>query len=137
MSEVAKNEPMTRFLMYKIAIRSDETEFAAECLQSISSSSLKDPTLLYGCVLDAQQIGDKSQTLAALQLVVEKFGYGAASNVHLPSLLRLTIGLTVSLVNNNAVEASFKADETVEKLCRLFEEGKVSFSSGFQSLKLI
>jgi hypothetical protein len=137
MSEVAKNEPMTRFLMYKIAIRSDETEFAAECLQVISSSSLKDPTLIYGCVLDAQQIGDKSQTLAALQLVLEKFGYGAPSNIHLPSLLRLTIGLTVSLVDSKSVEASFDVDETVEKLCRLFEGGKVFFSSCSQSLKFI
>ena len=130
MSEVAKNEPMTRFLMFKIAIRCEETEFAAECLQIISSSTSKNPTLLYACVLDAQQMGDKPQTLAALQLVLEKFGYGAPSSIHLPSLLRLTIGLTVALIDKSkVVEGSSKADEIVEKLCKLFEGGEISFTS--------
>jgi hypothetical protein len=125
MSEVAQNEPLTRFLMYKIAIRCGEPEFAAECLQIISSSSSKDPTLLYSCVLDAQQIGDKPQTLSALQLVLEKFGHGAPSNIHLPSLLRLTIGLTMTPIDNSkVVEGSPEVDEMVEKLCKLFEGGK-------------
>jgi hypothetical protein len=126
MSEAAKNEPLTRFLMYKIAIRCDEVEFASECLQIINSASPKDPTLLYACVLDAQQVGDKSQTLIALQLVLEKFGYGAPSTIHLPSLLRLTIGLTVTMIDKSKVtEGSIEADEAVEKLCRIFEGGKM------------
>jgi hypothetical protein len=126
MLETAKNEPMTRFLMYKIAIRCEELDFAAECLQIISAASPKDPTLLYACVLDAQQIGNKPQTLAALQLVLEKFGYGSPSMIHLPSLLRLTIGLTVALIDKSkVVEGSSEAEQTVEKLCRLFEGGRV------------
>jgi hypothetical protein len=130
MSEIAKNEPMTRFLMFRIAIRCKEVEFASECLQIISSSSPKDPTLLYACVLDAQQIGDKPQTLAALVLVLEKFGYGAPSTIHLPSLLRLAIGLTVGLIDKSkAVELPSEPDETVEKLCKIFEGGKMFISS--------
>lgn len=125
MSEVAKNEPLTRFLMYKIAIRCDEVEFASECLQMISSFSPKDPTLLYACVLDAQQVGNKPQTLASLQLVLEKFAYGAPSSIHLPSLLRLTIGLTVTMIDRSKVtEGSSEADEMVGKLCKLFEGGE-------------
>ena len=124
MSEFAKNQPMTRFLMYKIAIRCEEPEFAADCLQVISLSAAKDPALLYACVLDAQHIGDKLQTLAALQLILEKFGYGAPSSIHLPSLLRLTIGLTSTLIKNvKTAEGSPEADEAVEKLCRLYEGG--------------
>lgn len=73
MPEASKNEPMTRFLMYKVAIRSEDTDLAAECLRVISSSS-KDPTLLYACVLDAQQIGNRHLALAALQLVLEVQG---------------------------------------------------------------
>ena len=112
--------------MYKIAIRCDEVQFASECLQIISAASPKDPTLLYACVLDAQQVGDKSQTLIALQLVLEKFGYGAPSTIHLPSLLRLTIGLTVTMIDESKVtEGSIEADESVEKLCRIFEGGKM------------
>lgn len=130
MSEVVKNEPLTNFLMYKVAIRCEETKLAAECLQSISSSSM-DPTLLYACVLDAQQMGDKAQTLAALQLVLQKFGYGAPSSIHLPSLLRLTIGLTAGLIDKSKnIQGSSEADETVEKLCKLFEGGKLFIHSG-------
>ena len=111
--------------MYKIAIRCDEPDFAAECLQIISSSSSKDPKLLYACVLDAQQTGDKPQTLAALQLVLERFSYGAPSSIHLPSLLRLTIGLIMTSTDiSKVVKGLPEADETVEKLCRIFEGGK-------------
>lgn len=119
MSEVARNEPMTRFLMYKIAIRCKESEVAAECLDAIGSTC-KDPTLLYACVLDAQRMGDRPQTLAALQLVLDKFSYGAPNSIHLPSLLRLTIGLTTTTPADGPKEAG----ERAEKLCRLFEGGK-------------
>ena len=73
MSESARNEPMTRFLMYKISIRGGDAELAAECLQAICSAtkSTQDLTLLYACVLDAQRVGNKAETLAGRQAVVE------------------------------------------------------------------
>ena len=118
---------MTRFLMYKIAIRCGEVELAAECLQLISSSSEKDLTLLYACVLDAQQAGDKTQTLAALQLVLEKYGYGAHSSVHLPSLLRLTINLTITALEE--AKEGQDLESNIEKICKLFEGGKTNFQA--------
>jgi hypothetical protein len=126
MPDVAKNESLTRFLMFKIAIRCDEVEFASECLHVINSASTKDPTLLYACVLDCQQINNKHQALAALELVLQKLGYGASYGIHLPSLLRLTIGLTLTAIDKSKVmEGSAEADATVEKLCKLFEGGKI------------
>jgi hypothetical protein len=124
MSDAAQKEPMTRFLMYKIAIRCGENELAAECLQVISSGTMRDSTLLYACCLDAQQTGNKHQTIAALQLVLEKYGYSAPSAIHLPSLLRTTIQLIVSLQNDS--QSSTTSDElgvSVEKLCKAFEGG--------------
>ena len=115
---------MTRFLMYKIAIRCGEVELAAESLALISAASSIDLTLLHACVLDAQQVGCKVQTLAALQLVVEKTGYGAASSVHLPSLLRLTIGLTLTALEEIKEERELELSK--EKLCKLFEGGMTS-----------
>jgi len=132
MSDATKNEPMTRFLMYKVAIRSEDAEFAADCLQVIASSP-KDPTLLYACVLDAQQVGNRPLALATLQLVVEKQGafesHGAASStLHLPSLLRITISLTSQdLDGSNYPEGSPEAEANVEKLCRFFEGGMSLF----------
>lgn len=127
MSDSAKNEPMSRFLMYKIAIRCREGELAAECLQIICSATTKDPTLLYACCLDAQQSGNKPQTVAALQLVLEKYGYTAPSAIHLPSLLRTTIQLIVSIQKESQNSASLDdMGVTVEKICKAFEGGNIS-----------
>lgn len=132
MSDTTKNEPITRFLMYKVAIRSEDAEFAADCLRVIASSS-KDPTLLYACVLDAQQVGNRPLALAALQLVVEKQGTfeghsSASSALHLPSLLRITISLTAQdLDGSKHPEGSPEAEASVEKLCRFFEGGMSFF----------
>ncbi|KAH8811736.1 meiosis protein SPO22/ZIP4 like-domain-containing protein [Xylogone sp. PMI_703] len=122
MSEAAKDEPMTRFLMYKIAIRCGDVDLASECLEKVSLVSTQDSNLLYACVLDAQQVGNRDQAVKALQLVLEKHNYGAPSEVHLPSLLRVTIGLMVSRFesegNKNDTESG---EDVVEKLCKLFE----------------
>lgn len=110
--------------MYKVAIRCNEIALAAECLRVISSLSIKDTTLLYACVLDAQQVGNRSQAVAALQLVLDKDPDTSGNVVHLPSLLRVTIKLTSSLLDNSEdAEAAVNLD-SVEKLCRLFESGK-------------
>jgi hypothetical protein len=130
MSNSAKNEPMSRFLMYKIAIRCGESKLAAESLQIISFATTKDPTLLYACCLDAQQSGNKLQTIAVLQLVLEKYGYIAPSAIHLPSLLRTTIQLMVQLQKES--QSSTILDDmgvTVEKLCKAFEGGNISNTS--------
>jgi len=125
MSDAAKNEPMSQFLMYKIAVRCGESELAAESLHTISSATTKDPTLLYACCLDAQQSGNKLQTIAALQLVLEKYGYTAPSAIHLPSLLRTTIQLMVSLAKEPHDPSNLgDMDVTVEKLCKAFEGGR-------------
>jgi hypothetical protein len=114
---------MTRFLMYKIAIRCNEPEFAAECLH-IVSSSLQDSTLLYACVLDAQQVGNKAQVVDALQLLLEKYG-DKSSMINLPSLLRITIRLTLGLLEDSKVIiSSDEGNSKVDRLCRLFEAGK-------------
>ncbi|KAK2625835.1 hypothetical protein QTJ16_005147 [Diplocarpon rosae] len=124
MPDTAKSEPMSRFLMYKIAVRCRETHLAAECLQFIGSASTKDPKLLYACVLEAQQAGDRVQTLAALQLVLEKCGYESPS-INLPSLLRLTMTLMVQQIDEfskNGDDAD--ANAVVEKLCTVYEKGR-------------
>jgi len=124
MPTASQNEPMTRFLMFKIALRSGEFELAADSLHIISSMSSKDPTLLYACCLDAKEVGSKVTLLAALQLVLEKYDYGTPSAIHLPSLLRITIGLTESLLGESkAIDGSSEAEAIIEKLCKLFEGG--------------
>lgn len=123
MSESAKDEPLTRFLMYKIAIRCDDPAFAAECLHLVSRSSTKDASLLYACVLDAQHTGNKSQAVDALHLVLEKHA-NATSRINLPSLLRITIKLTVSLIEDSKdAHDSHDTQSVIDRVCKLFEAG--------------
>jgi hypothetical protein len=127
LSETAKNDPKTRFLMYKIAIRSGEVELASECLEVVHQASSKDPSLLYACVLDAQQVGDRGLAIEALQLVLEKHQFNPPSTIHLPALLRCTIRLIKSqLDSKTASTVESDADMIVDQLCKLFEGGTIS-----------
>ncbi|KAF2839609.1 SPO22-domain-containing protein [Patellaria atrata CBS 101060] len=117
MSDSGKDAPLTRYLMYKVAIKGGDTDLALECLDIVCRESSKDATLLYACVLEAQQSGDRRQAVVALQKVLEKYQYSAPQGVHLPALLRCTARLLMA-------ELDFKDDaafDTSEELCRLFE----------------
>ena len=105
MTEVNKRHPSTQYLLYKVALRSQNPELgkyiehlllyyakaqhtAAQCLEEISAHSTKDATLLYACVLEAQRAGDRMQSVASMQRVLQKYEYAAPGGVHLPALLR-------------------------------------------------
>lgn len=125
MPDTAKNEPMSRFLMYKIALRCQDIDMAAENLHFIGSASTKDPKLLYACALDAQKVGDRVQTLAALQLVLERCGY-EPSSINLASLLRLSISLMVQVLDETKKmpNGAAEAECMVEKLCTMYEKSR-------------
>lgn len=61
---------------------------AAGCLDIVCRNSAKDATLLYACVMEAQSVGDKRQTINALGRVLDKYNYSAPAGIHLPTLLR-------------------------------------------------
>ncbi|KAF7883240.1 uncharacterized protein EAF02_005160 [Botrytis sinoallii] len=120
MSDCAKEEPLTRFLMYKIAIRSEEVELAAECLEKVASCT-EDPSLLFACVLDAQQVGNKKHVLDALWMVLDKCGYCVQENVRLPSIIRMIIVLLIGMIDAENTPSGY-ARENIEKLCKMFEK---------------
>jgi tetratricopeptide (TPR) repeat protein len=91
MPESGRAAAQTQFLMYRVALRSGDVDLAAESLDAVCRHSSKDATLLYACALEAQQIGDKVQAIAALQKVLEKYDYNAPKGVHLPALLRYAV----------------------------------------------
>lgn len=121
MSKAAKNEPLTRYLMFKVALRGDDPELAAESLEKVYASSAKDATLLYACAMDAQQVGNKEQALAALQLVLQKHDYSVPDGVHLPALLRCTIRLMASQIEGEQVKSSKDMPKVSDHLCKIFE----------------
>lgn len=116
MSETGKVVPMTRYLMYKVAMREGDADFAAECLDLVSKHSLKDATLLYACVLEAQQHGNRRQAVLALQKVLDKYEYAAPQGVHLPALLRCAARLLMTELVDNGIPENVGND-----LCKIFE----------------
>ncbi|KXH33815.1 hypothetical protein CSIM01_12068, partial [Colletotrichum simmondsii] len=119
MSEAAQNEPMTRYLMYKAALRSSDQELAAQCLERVALSAPGDPNFLYACVLEAQQAGDKVCAMHAMKQLVEKFEFSEASPIHLPALLRCNIRLAVSVVESE--KGARERQSAVEEVLVLFE----------------
>ncbi|KAF3046085.1 hypothetical protein E8E12_010940 [Didymella heteroderae] len=115
--EIGRDEPITRYLMYKVGLRSGDVSFAVECLDIVCRSSAKDATLLYACVMEAQSIGDKRQAIYALGRVLDKYDYAAPAGIHLPALLRVTLRLLQSeLLRDDAVD-----HEIMDRLCTGFE----------------
>lgn len=112
--------------MYKIAIRAGEAQLASKCLEVVHNASSEDSNLLYACVLDAQQVGDKDLALAALQLVLEKCQHNAPSTIHLPALLRCIIRLIISQLESKSPSApGSDVDDLIDRLCKLFEVGEL------------
>ena len=48
----------------------------------------QDATLLFACVMEAHDSGDKRQAINALERVLDKYDYSAPAGIHLPALLR-------------------------------------------------
>ena len=117
MSAVNQKDPATQYLLYKVALRSQDTELARDCLETIYEASTKDDTLLYACVLEAQKVGDHSQSIASLQRVLEKYSYSAPPEIHLPALLRCTARLLMREIDK---PESFVRGG-INEICKLFE----------------
>lgn len=117
MPESQRDSAQTRHLMYRAALQSGDSELATECLDIVCSSSGKDATLLYACVLEAQQASDKRQVLFALQKVLERYDYNAPKGVHLPALLRCAARLLKAEIAGQDIPS----DQAMADLCKVFE----------------
>ncbi|KAF2848838.1 SPO22-domain-containing protein [Plenodomus tracheiphilus IPT5] len=115
--ETGKDEPVTRYLMYKVGVQSGDFDLAAQCLDHVCRSSVKDATLLYACVMEAQSAGNKRQAINALDRVLEKYDYSAPAGIHLPALLRCTARLLQSeLLKDGKVDPGL-----MSQLCTVFD----------------
>jgi hypothetical protein len=68
----SQNEGMTRYLAYKLALRSNDVRLAGECLESLVKHIDQEPRYLYACVLEAQQSANRAMAVAAFQALVDQ-----------------------------------------------------------------
>lgn len=113
MPNTAQDESASRYLAFKLGLRSEDYELAFGSLQAVMNCADRDPTFLYACVLDAQQSGMRTIAVAALQAILDK----QPARIHLPSLLRCTARLLVGELDAKETVD----DEAMEKLVCVFE----------------
>ncbi|EME48399.1 hypothetical protein DOTSEDRAFT_119511 [Dothistroma septosporum NZE10] len=92
MPSAAQNDTQTRYLAFKLGLKSKDEQLAMSSLQIVMKHSNTDPTHLYACALDAQQSDMRPMAVAALQAILDQRPPG----MHLPSLLRCTARLIMS-----------------------------------------
>ncbi|KAH8730487.1 meiosis protein SPO22/ZIP4 like-domain-containing protein [Phaeosphaeriaceae sp. PMI808] len=117
MPEASRDDPMTRYLMYKAGLQSGDVDLTIECLELVCRSSAKDATLLYACVIEAQNSGDKRQAIFALEKVLEKYDYSAPAGIHLPALLRCT----ARLLQSELIQDGTVSFDIMPQICKIFE----------------
>ena len=99
------------------------------------TASKKDASLLYACVLEAQQTGDSFQILNSLQRVLEKHDYQVPNEIHLPALLRYLSDESLSDSSSDLFSCTARllirevqnrpeVTEYVDEICKLFEGGQ-------------
>ncbi|KAI8296835.1 Transcriptional regulator [Colletotrichum sp. SAR 10_98] len=115
----ARNETMTRYLMYKVALQSGDHDLAADCLERIGAGAAQDPNFLYACVLDAQRARDKICAEQAMKQLLERHEFNEDSPIHLPALLRSNIRIAVAAVEG---EKSSARNACIEDVAGLFEQ---------------
>ncbi|KAL7799887.1 meiosis protein SPO22/ZIP4 like domain-containing protein [Trichoderma ceciliae] len=95
MSENAKSHLLTRYLTFKVSLIDWDHELGCESIKHLSklSDSSQGRDVLYACIREAQQMGDKLCTLAALQAIVESWKVEKETPSNLTSILRCSIRL--------------------------------------------
>lgn len=118
MAAPSQNESITRYLAFKAALQSNDYQLAIESLSVVTRQADRDPTFLYGCVLETQKSQMRQIAIAALQAILDK----VPQSVHSPSLLRCTAKLLIGELENR----ERNLDEVMEETLRLFENASAN-----------
>lgn len=124
----SQNEGSTRYIGYKLALRSNDVRMASECLSALVKHDDKERRYLFACVLEAQQSGNRALAIAAFQALLEQ----PPTGVQLPALLRCTARLLMEELESSAEHLS----EAAHELVRVFEtaaENSKTFRRGPES----
>ncbi|KAF3765502.1 hypothetical protein M406DRAFT_67943 [Cryphonectria parasitica EP155] len=118
MPQETQKEPMTQYLLYRVAIRSGYIEMASQCLNNVAESDIGFE-FLYACVADSQRVGEKVTIVQAMKKLAETYDYERPERVHLPALRRCTIMLLHGLLGS---DEKVDKDGVVMDLCSMFED---------------
>ncbi|KAF7546657.1 hypothetical protein G7046_g9241 [Stylonectria norvegica] len=122
MPEIVQNDALTRYLMFRASLIGWDYELGRQSIEYLSKcdDKARSQDMLYACLREAQQVGDKLCTLAALKAVAENFDPGTPSAANFPSILRCTIKL-IHLIQDQEDTSAGQRPDFVEDTCKVFE----------------
>lgn len=129
MPNATQNDALTSYLMFKVSLVSWDHELGCESIQRLTKCAdrVQSQNMLYACIREAQQTGDRICTVAALKAVAESWDVNSASTSNFPSILRCTLRL-IHLIED-AEDANERPDERpgfAEDICKVFEKGMIT-----------
>lgn len=123
--EAIRDEPLTRYLMFKVALMSWDHELGRQCIEYLGRMPDKSQCqdIIYACIRDAQNAGDRLMTLETLKAAIQTFKMEGPSTTNLPSIFRCAIRLI------HMIEASYDGHvdgiaDLAEDTCYMFEMGE-------------
>lgn len=126
MPDGPREEALTSYLMFKVSLLSWDHDLGRQCIEHLSrcADKARGRDMLYACVREAQQAGDKICTLAALKSVVGSCDAGNKCASNFPSVLRCTVRL-MRMVEDDDDDADGHGALTGD-ICDAFEKGTSS-----------
>ncbi|GKU11490.1 unnamed protein product [Fusarium langsethiae] len=121
MPKSIQDEPLTRYLMFKVALMSWNHELGRQCVGYLSTMPDKSQCqdIIYACVRDAQNAGDRLMTLETLKAAVETFDVEGSSTTNLPSIFRCAIRL-IHLIEDPQDGHTDEVPELAEDTCSCY-----------------
>ncbi|PTB40057.1 hypothetical protein M441DRAFT_459152 [Trichoderma asperellum CBS 433.97] len=125
MPDNVKNHFLTRYLTFKVSLIDQDHELGCESIEYLSklSDCSEGRDILYACIREAQQAGDRQCALAALQAIIRSWNGNEVTPSNLPSILRCSIRL-IQLIEEDDDTGKVHLQNTVyaDDLCYLFEK---------------
>lgn len=114
--------------MFRVSLVNWDHELGRRSIECIGKSMEKNKIrdILYACIREAQQVGDKLCTLAALRAVARSWETGTIAAGNFPCILRCAIRLIHLIEDEETSDDEKKCDSTgfVDDLCELFGVGR-------------
>lgn len=123
MPKDAREESLSQFLAFRLALQSQDEDLATECLRNVARHATKDPTHLYACVIEAQRSPMRHMAVMALQAVLGQRPPG----IHLPCLLRCTVRLLIAELDAAANDRAL--NQVTSEVLQIFETAAQSIDA--------
>lgn len=130
MPESSRDEPITKYLLFKLSIKADDLEMASDCLRGITISSER-MRLLHACVLHARHEKAPQFMVQAMKRLADAINHDPSSQVHAPALFRCTILMLRDMIDEASKDGgvlsgkdSAKKQQATQDLSDIFNGGK-------------